>query len=182
MTGGATRRGILRIGALAGGGMLLRLDLRGRAAAAAPPPGLGAFIRVPPTGPIVLVMPQQEMGQGIHTAHAQLLAEELDIGMDQIAIEQAPPDDRLYGRPATGTQGTGGSTSIRSGFYMSLRQAGADARALLIAAAARRWQVPAGQLETERGTGVPISLKSCGARKGAGGPGVRSAAADARSP
>src|SRR3546814_5599747 len=78
-------------------------------------------------------MPIQEMGQGIYTAHSQLLAEELDVSLGRVTLEAAPPDDELYGGPRK-RQGTGGSSSLRAGFYPTLRQAGADARALLVLA------------------------------------------------
>src|SRR3546814_15285051 len=72
-------------------------------------------------------MPSQEMGQGIYTAHSQFLAEELDVSLGRVTLEAAPPDDELYGGPRK-RQGTGGSSSLRAGFYPTLRQAGADAR------------------------------------------------------
>src|SRR3546814_10073991 len=56
--------------------------------------------------PISLVMPNQEMGQGIYTAHSQLLAEELDVSLGRVTLEAAPPDDELYGGPRK-RQGTG---------------------------------------------------------------------------
>jgi isoquinoline 1-oxidoreductase beta subunit len=103
-----------------------------------------AFIRIDAEGPIRLVMPQVEMGQGIYTGACALLAEELDIGMDQIKIEHAPPSDALYGVPALGQQATGGSTSTRAQWGV-LREAAAVARTMLVTAAANRWRVdPAG--------------------------------------
>jgi isoquinoline 1-oxidoreductase subunit beta len=103
-----------------------------------------AFIRIDAEGPVRLVMPQVEMGQGIYTGACALLAEELDIGMDQIKIEHAPPSDALYGVAALGQQATGGSTSTRAQWGV-LREAGAIARTMLVTAAANRWHVdPAG--------------------------------------
>src|SRR3546814_2800172 len=72
-------------------------------------------------------MPNQEMGQGIYTAHSQLLAEELDVSLGRVTLEAAPPDDELYGGPRK-RPGTGWSSSLLAGFYPTLRQAGADAR------------------------------------------------------
>ena len=66
-----------------------------------------AFIRIDPTGPVRLVMPNVEMGQGIYTGTCAMLAEELDVGMDQIVVEHAPPDESLYGIPLLGGQVTG---------------------------------------------------------------------------
>ena len=76
------------------------------------------------------------MGQGVYTSLSQFLADELDVGMDRVTPEAAPPSDTIYGQPMGGGQGTGGSTSIRA-FYFALRQVGASARAMLVQAAAR---------------------------------------------
>ena len=96
-----------------------------------------AFIRIVPSGKITLIMPQVEMGQGIYTAVAMILAEELDAAFDQIKLEAAPPNDALYANPLLGLQATGGSTSVRA-FWMPLRKAAAGARSLLVAAAAQK--------------------------------------------
>src|ERR1700741_3421369 len=96
-----------------------------------------AFIRIKPDGRTVLVMPQVEMGQGVYTSIALILAEELDADYSRVALEHAPPSNKLYGNPAFGIQATGNSNSIRA-FWMPLRKAGAGARAILIEAAARR--------------------------------------------
>ncbi|MGA2396548.1 MAG: molybdopterin cofactor-binding domain-containing protein [Steroidobacteraceae bacterium] len=109
-----------------------------------------AFIRIDAEGPVRLVMPQVEMGQGIYTGACALLAEELDIGMDQIKIEHAPPSDELYGVPALGGQATGGSTSIRTQWGV-LREAAAIARTMLITAAANRWHVDPADCAVQRG-------------------------------
>jgi isoquinoline 1-oxidoreductase subunit beta len=99
-----------------------------------------AFIRIDGAGHIILVMPQVEMGQGVYTAIAMILAEELDADLAQIALEHAPPSDKLYGNPAFGIQATGNSNSIRA-WWQRLREAGAAARAMLVQAAAKQWQV-----------------------------------------
>jgi isoquinoline 1-oxidoreductase beta subunit len=85
-------------------------------------------------------MPQVEMGQGVYTSVAMILAEELDADFQQIVLEHAPPNDKLYGNPVFGIQVTGNSNSIRA-FWKPLREAGAAARALLIQAAAQQWKV-----------------------------------------
>ena len=77
-------------------------------------------------------MPQVEMGQGVYTAIAMILAEELDADFVQVVLEHAPPSDKLYGNPIFGIQVTGNSNSIRA-FWMKLRKAGAAARAMLVA-------------------------------------------------
>src|ERR1700674_4224715 len=99
-----------------------------------------AFIRIDATGHTTLVMPQVEMGQGVYTAVAMILAEELDADFAQLTLEHAPPNDKLYGNPTFGLQVTGNSNSIRA-FWKSLRNAGAGARAMLVQAAAQQWDV-----------------------------------------
>ncbi|MFZ5782220.1 MAG: molybdopterin cofactor-binding domain-containing protein [Pseudomonadota bacterium] len=99
-----------------------------------------AFIRIDDAGTTTLVMPQVEMGQGVYTAVAMILAEELDGDFSKVTLLHAPPDDKLYGNPAFGIQVTGNSNSIRA-FWEPLRKAGATARALLVQAAAQQWQV-----------------------------------------
>src|ERR1700744_1184506 len=99
-----------------------------------------AFIRIDHSGKTTLVMPQVEMGQGVYTSIAMILAEELDADFAQVTLEHAPPNDKLYGNPTFGLQVTGNSNSIRS-FWKPLRNAGASARAMLVQAAARQWQV-----------------------------------------
>src|SRR5580700_3347203 len=99
-----------------------------------------AFIRIDRAGKTTLVMPQVEMGQGVYTAIAMILADELDADYAQVVLEHAPPNDKLYGNPIFGIQVTGNSNSIRA-FWKPLRVAGASARAMLVAAAAGQWQV-----------------------------------------
>jgi isoquinoline 1-oxidoreductase subunit beta len=99
-----------------------------------------AFIRIDHSGKTTLVMPQVEMGQGIYTAVAMILAEELDADYAQVTLEHAPPNDKLYGNPTFGIQVTGNSNSVRA-FWKPLRNAGAGARAMLVQAAAQQWQV-----------------------------------------
>lgn len=112
-----------------------------------------AFIRVDAEGPVRLVMPNVEMGQGIYTGACAMLAEELGVGMDQIKVEHAPPNQALYGIPLLGEQATGGSTSTRDQWTV-LREAGAVARSLLVTAAAARWRVEAASCTVERGVVV----------------------------
>lgn len=143
-----SRRGILQVSAGAGGALLIGFRLSAGPAKAAFAPN--AFIRLDTDGRVTLVMPQQEMGQGIHTAHSQIIAEEFDCDWSKVSVVDSPPDDVLYGGPRQ-RQGTGGSSSIRAGFVPILRQAGADARALIVAAAANRWAVDAATLKTDNG-------------------------------
>ena len=109
-----------------------------------------AFIRIDKAGTVTLVMPQVEMGQGIYTGVAMILAEELDADPARIVLEHAPPNEKLYANPAFGMQATGGSTSLRA-FWMPLRTAGATARAMLVQAAAQQWHVDPASCTTSRG-------------------------------
>jgi isoquinoline 1-oxidoreductase beta subunit len=109
-----------------------------------------AFIRIAKTGTTTLVMPQVEMGQGVYTGVAMILAEELDADVAKIVLEHAPPNEKLYTNPLLGIQATGGSTSLRA-FWMPLRTAGATARAMLVQAAAHQWQVDPAACTTSHG-------------------------------
>ena len=142
---GVSRRGVL--GSALAGGFLFAFHLPLRAANEpvqvdttdgkfAP----NAFIRIDEAGHTALVMPQVEMGQGVYTAIAMILTEELDGDIKQVTLQHAPPNDKLYGNPTFGIQVTGNSNSIRA-FWKPLRAAGATARAMLVQAAAKQWQV-----------------------------------------
>jgi isoquinoline 1-oxidoreductase beta subunit len=141
-----SRRGLLT-GGLAGG-FLLAFHLPVRAVNEPVQPAddtagkfaPNAFIRIDDAGLTTLVMPQVEMGQGVYTAIAMILAEELDADFSKVALEHAPPNDKLYGNPVFGLQVTGNSNSIRA-WWTHLRKAGASARTMLVQAAAREWQV-----------------------------------------
>jgi isoquinoline 1-oxidoreductase beta subunit len=109
-----------------------------------------AFIRISGDGKIALIMRDVEMGQGIWTGASMLLAEELDVGLDQVTPEFAPPDEKLYANPLLQTQATGGSTSIR-GDWDEFRKIAAVTRAVLIQAAARQWAVEPNACTVERG-------------------------------
>src|ERR1700685_1992398 len=99
-----------------------------------------AFIRIDSAGTTTLVMPQVEMGQGVYTALPLILAEELDADFTQGRLDESPPSDKLYGNPMFGIQATGNSNSVRA-WWPHLRTAGATARAMLVQAAAKQWQV-----------------------------------------
>jgi isoquinoline 1-oxidoreductase beta subunit len=115
-----------------------------------PPFAPNAFVRVGSDGSVQLVMPCVEMGQGVYTGQATLLAEELDVGLDQITVEHAPANRKLYTNGLLGDQATGGSTTIRF-CWTTLRDAGAVARYMLVAAAAQHWKVDPSQCATARG-------------------------------
>jgi isoquinoline 1-oxidoreductase beta subunit len=108
-----------------------------------------AWIRIESSGLVTVLVDRSEMGQGISTALPMLVAEELDADWAQVRYEFAPAD-AAYHNPAMGVQATGGSTAVRAG-WEPLRRAGATARALLVAAAARSWGVPPDQCGTEPG-------------------------------
>jgi isoquinoline 1-oxidoreductase beta subunit len=109
-----------------------------------------AFIRIDNAGKTTLVMPQVEMGQGIYTAVAMVLAEELDADFSSVVLEHAPANEKLYANPVFGIQATGGSTSVRA-FWKPLREAGASARAMLVQAAAHQWRVDPASCTTANG-------------------------------
>jgi isoquinoline 1-oxidoreductase beta subunit len=110
-----------------------------------------AFVRIAPDDTVTVVAKHIEIGQGSHTGLATILAEELDADWAQMRVEAAPADAKLYNNLAFGpVQGTGGSTAMANS-WMQLRKAGAAARAVLVAAAAREWQVPAGEITVEKG-------------------------------
>jgi isoquinoline 1-oxidoreductase beta subunit len=141
---GLSRRHILQTAAVAGGGLMLNLVLptSNDAAAAGEVDAFtpNAFIRIGTDGQIILTMPYVEMGQGTYTAIPMLIAEELEVDLKQVRLEHAPPNEKLYVNPLLGIQATGNSNAIR-GAWNPLREAGATARTMLVATAAKRWNV-----------------------------------------
>jgi isoquinoline 1-oxidoreductase beta subunit len=151
------RRNFLKAGGALSGGLIVSVALPsmlrpgGAQAEGASPMALNAFVRIDRKGAVTLVMPMVEMGQGIYAALAMLLAEELEVDLDQIKLEHAPPNDALYGNPLLfHRQMTGMSASIRA-FWTPLREAGAVARMLLIAAAAKQWRVDPAVCQVKQG-------------------------------
>ncbi|AHE54951.1 xanthine dehydrogenase family protein molybdopterin-binding subunit [Sphingomonas sanxanigenens] len=100
------------------------------------PSVFGPFIRIAQDGWVTVVNKQHEMGQGIHAGLAAMVAEELDANWDRVRVVDARGNFRVYG-----VQLTAGSGSV-AGNWDTLRQAGAAARAMFVAAAAARWNVP----------------------------------------
>ena len=149
-----SRRTFLIAGAAAGGGLLLSLSLPSLVSPARGAPADSfapdAFILIDRDGRVTVTVPQVEMGQGTFTSFPMLVAEELEVGLDQVRVAQAPPSDQLYTNPLVGFQVTGGSTSIRA-FYEPLRRAGATARTMLIQAAANQWGVDLNTCRAENG-------------------------------
>lgn len=149
---GISRRKFLIGTGVVGGGLILGIGLGGKP----PVPGTiagsfqpNAFLQITPDGRVVFQLHKAEMGQGVITALPTILGEELDLDPASFEIELSGvhPD---YNDPAMRSQITGGSTSI-PGSWDVLREAGAAARAMLVAAAASRWQIPAGQCSTDNG-------------------------------
>ncbi len=146
-----TRRALLKTAAAAGAVLLIPI----RAAQAddakpdAPKKAVSPFaswVRIDQHGAVTLLSSRSEMGQGISSAAPMILAEELGVDWQDVHIEQAPTDGRVFG-----DQGTGGSGSI-AGSWTPLRQAGAAARQMLIQAAAQQWGVRPGECIATRGT------------------------------
>ena len=155
-----TRRGFLQAGmalggSLVGGGLIVGFYMPSAHAAHAAKTVFApnAFIRIDREGKVTLIMPQVEMGQGIYTAVAMILAEELDAAFDQVTLEAAPPNDKLYGNPVFGIQVTGNSNSVRA-FWLPLRKAAAGARAVLVQAASLQWKVEPAAIRTENGEAI----------------------------
>jgi isoquinoline 1-oxidoreductase subunit beta len=154
-----SRRTVLKAGLAGGGGLLLSLHMPALSAQAATQLAdfaPNAFICIAPGGQITLTMPYVEMGQGTYTSISMLIAEELEVALNQVTLEHAPPDAKRYGNPILGgVQATGGSTTIRA-VWQPLRQAGAAARTMLVAAAATRWKVDVASCRAEKGEVVHV--------------------------
>ncbi|WP_175950880.1 molybdopterin cofactor-binding domain-containing protein [Burkholderia sp. BCC0405] len=145
------------VGVAAGGGLLLGFSVPalsqgpsragksviGGDASEPAPAGVfapNAFIQIDNSGKVTLVIPKVEMGQGVYTSIPMLIAEELEVPLESVTLNHAPPDAKRFMDPLLGAQATGGSTSIRYA-WDPMRKAGATARVLLINAAASQWQV-----------------------------------------
>ena len=145
---GMNRRSFLQVSLLASGALLIGVGRRVEGQAAGfevEPWAPNLYVRIGPDGQVTIVSKNPEAGQGVKTAFPMVVAECLDVDWRDVRVEQAPLDDR-YGR-----QVVGGSRGTPDG-WDDLRIAGAGARHLLIAAAAARWGVPAGECSTASGT------------------------------
>jgi isoquinoline 1-oxidoreductase beta subunit len=147
-----SRRKFLATGAAVGGGLVLSLNLPLGRSEAAHSDGFApnAFVRIGDDGEAVLTMPYVEMGQGAYTSIPMLIAEELEVRLDQVRLEHAPANEKLYANPLLGVQATGNSNAMR-GAWKQLREAGATARMMLIAAAAKDWSVDAQSCRAQDG-------------------------------
>ncbi|HVP32547.1 MAG TPA: xanthine dehydrogenase family protein molybdopterin-binding subunit [Steroidobacteraceae bacterium] len=156
---GLTRRQFLELTTLAGSGLTLGVVLPGCGSAGS---GAGAagpaaplempFVRIAPDNTVTVISKHLEAGQGVWTGLPAIVAEELDASWEQMRVESAPAKVPMYGNLAMGgkIQLTGGSTAIANS-WEQLRQAGATARAMLVAAAAHRWGVPAAEVTVTEG-------------------------------
>jgi isoquinoline 1-oxidoreductase beta subunit len=118
-----------------------------------------AYLRLDDTGTVTVICHRSEMGQGIRTSVAMIVADELDADWSKVKVEQALGDEKTYG-----SQNTDGSRSIRD-FYTALREAGATGRALLEAAAAKQWGVPVAEVKAEQHT---VTHRATGKKAGYG--------------
>ena len=146
-----TRRGFIKLTSVAGGGFVLALSLGPVAEKAlaqtktTADSSLNPYVQIRADGKIVLFAKNPEVGQGVKTSLPLIVAEELDADWSQVDVRQSVISAELYG-----LQLAGGSTSIPMNFD-TLRRAGATARAMLVAAAAQTWSVPAAELRTDKG-------------------------------
>jgi isoquinoline 1-oxidoreductase beta subunit len=152
----SSRRGFLKAGTAATGGLVLGFMLPGgggrmaRAADAAPVVyAPNAFLRVAPDNTVTVIVNRLEFGQGVQTSLPMVIADELDADWSQMRAELAPAAD-AYKDPAFGMQITGGSGTIAHSFTQ-YREIGARARAMLVAAAAEQWKVNPAQCRTAKG-------------------------------
>lgn len=148
------RREFLRVTLAAGSTLSVAVAIGGCGGEPPPAAPAGAFVpnawvEIGPDGVVTVVVDRSEMGQGVSTALPMLVAEELDADWSRVRYRFAPAN-AAYDNPLLGAQLTGGSTSVAAG-WEPLRRAGATARALLVAAAAEAWGVPAAECRTEPG-------------------------------
>lgn len=144
-----SRRTLLKAGALAGGGLMLTASMpmiaRAATTVGAGEATLNAYVSIAADNTITIVGKNPEIGQGIKTMLPMLIADELDAEWEQVRITQADFDPQKYG-----FQFAGGSFATPMN-WLPMRQVGAAAREMLVAAAAQRWGVPAASLRTEKG-------------------------------
>lgn len=145
-----SRRDFLKTSALTTGGLLLGVALPGaqlQAAGTVHTPN--AWVHIADDNTITLLSARSEMGQGVYTSLPMLIAEELNVDLNQIKVAIAPPN-AVYVNALLGAQITGGSSSVRDG-WEKLRLGGAQVREMLISAAAEKWGVDRGSLKAEHG-------------------------------
>ena len=149
-----SRRDFVKASAAVGGGLALGFYLPGKGGVAQADAGGGyaapnAWVRITPDNQVTILVARSEMGQGVATSMPLLVAEELEVDINKIKVEFAPPAE-VYINSLLGGQLTGGSTSVRDA-WEKLRKAGASARMMMVAAAASDWGVDASTLKVENG-------------------------------
>src|SRR3954462_1673818 len=149
-----SRRELLRKSLLSGAGLFVAFHVPRKAGAVPEPaakqlPDPNAFVRVAPDDSVTVLLAHSEMGQGIWTGLAMLIAEELECDWSKIRVEHAPAAP-VYAHPAFGMQMTGGSTTTWSEFDR-YRTAGGMARDMLVRAAAAQWKTDPKKLRTANG-------------------------------
>jgi isoquinoline 1-oxidoreductase beta subunit len=150
--GGASRRDLLKASVVAGGLIVsFRIAAKAEAAETAGAQALNAYVRVAPNGIVTIVAKNPEIGQGVKTSLPMMIAEELDVAWENVRIEQADNDPKLYSR-----QFAGGSLATPMN-YDDLRRVGAVTRAMLVTAAATAWNCPTGECKTSEGQVIHVS-------------------------
>ncbi|GGB38329.1 oxidoreductase [Roseibium aquae] len=146
-----SRRTFLKMSAGTVGGLIIAAKLPNTAQAAAQDGDfIQPFVHIRPDNTVVVLSKHLDKGQGVNTGLATLVADELDASWDQVTTEFAPSNPQVYANTLFGVQGTGGSTAIPNSF-MQYRQAGAAAKAMLVAAAAQQWGVAADSISVSQG-------------------------------
>ncbi len=148
-----TRREFLKSSAIAGSGLIVGFSIPSKFneafAAAGDPMPINAWVRIAPDNTVTVLCARSEMGQGVVMALPTLVAEELEVDLSKIKVDFAPPGE-VYINGMLGGQITGGSTSVRDG-WEKLRIAGAQARTMLVQAAADKWKVDPSKLKAQNG-------------------------------
>ncbi|WP_150524142.1 xanthine dehydrogenase family protein molybdopterin-binding subunit [Roseibium sediminis] len=154
-----SRRTFLKMSAGTVGGLIIAAKLPNIAEAAGADELVQPFVHIRPDNSVVVIVKHLDKGQGAATGLATLVADELDASIEQVSTEFAPSNPEVYKNFLFGVQGTGGSTAIANSFQQ-YRQAGAAAKAMIIAAAAKNWEVPAGEISISGGVVSHASGKS----------------------
>lgn len=152
MTINTSRRNFLKTAAAATAVLYVGATPKGVSAAAGSTDAmLNPFVKIDSNGSVIAIVKHFEKGQGPATGLTSLIAEELGVTMDQIGYEFAPSNPKVYNNTLFGPfQGTGGSTAMANS-WMQYRTAGANAREMLIKAAAKEWGVDASALDIQSG-------------------------------
>ena len=143
----ASRRGFLKASAAVGGGLMLSFNFGSAEAAttASAEASIGSYIRIAPDNSVTLMAKSVDIGQGIKTTLTMIIADELDVDWKNVTVELAPLDPDKFG-----PQNVGGSTTLMRNWDL-MRRVGAAGRQMIVAAAAKMWKVPEGELTAESG-------------------------------